>query len=133
MEFDGKEVWKTLITPTKIYVKPILSLLDKVDVKGMAHITGGGFIENIPRMFSTDGLTAVINKDSYPMPKIFDKMVEMGVDKDHMYNTFNMGIGFVLCVDEKDVDGVISELEKSGEKAYEIGYVTSGGEGVCLK
>ena len=133
MEFNGEEVWKTLITPTKIYVKPVLKLMEQFEIKGMSHITGGGFIENVPRMFNGRDLTAVINKDSYPMLPIFDKIVEMGVDKDHMYNTFNMGIGFVLAVDSKDADAVIKSLEEMGEKAYEIGHVISGGDGVCLK
>ena len=133
MEFNGEEVWKTLITPTKIYVKPVLKLLEKYDIKGMSHITGGGFIENVPRMFNGNNLTAVINKDSYPVLPIFDKMVEMGVDKDHMYNTFNMGIGFVMAVDAKDADNIIKVLQQMGEKAYEIGHVISGGEGICLK
>ena len=133
MEFNGEEVWKTLITPTKIYVKPVLKLLEKYDIKGMSHITGGGFIENVPRMFNGNNLTAVINKDSYPVLPIFDKMVEMGVDKDHMYNTFNMGIGFVMAVDAKDADNIIKDLQQMGEKAYEIGHVISGGEGICLK
>ncbi|MBE6049713.1 MAG: phosphoribosylformylglycinamidine cyclo-ligase [Clostridium sp.] len=133
MEFEGQEVWKNLITPTKIYVKPVLKLMEDFEIKGMSHITGGGFIENVPRMFNGRELTAVINKNSYPVPSIFDKMVELGVDKDHMYNTFNMGIGFVLCVNEKDVEPIIKSLKEMGEDAYEIGYVTSGGEGVCLK
>lgn len=133
MEFNGEEVWKTLIVPTKIYVKPVLKLLEKYDIKGMSHITGGGFIENVPRMFNGNNFTAVINKDSYPVLPIFDKMVEMGVDRDHMYNTFNMGIGFVMAVDEKDADNIIKDLQDMGEKAYEIGHVISGGEGICLK
>ena len=132
-EFNGEEVWKTLITPTKIYVKPVLKLLESYEIKGMAHVTGGGFIENVPRMFNGGDFTAVINKDSYPLPAIFERIVEKGVDKEHMYNTFNMGIGFVLAVSDADVAPIIKALEEMGEKAYEIGYVTSGGEGVCLK
>ncbi|MBY6929619.1 phosphoribosylformylglycinamidine cyclo-ligase [Clostridium botulinum] len=132
-DFKGEEVWKTLITPTKIYVKPILNLLENFDIKGMAHVTGGGFIENVPRMLNGRELTAVINKASYPLPAIFERIIEKGVDKDHMYNTFNMGIGFVLAVNEKDVEPIIKALIAMGEKAYEIGYITSGGEGVCLK
>ena len=132
-EFNGEEVWKTLITPTKIYVKPVLKLLESYEIKGMAHVTGGGFIENVPRMFNGGEFTAVINKDSYPLPAIFERIIEKGVNKDHMYNTFNMGIGFVLAVNEKDVAPIIKALEEMGEKAYEIGYVTSGGEGICLK
>ena len=88
-EFNGEEVWKTLITPTKIYVKPILSLIEKFDIKGMSHITGGGFIENVPRMFNGSELTAEIRKDSYPLPAIFEDMINKGVNRDHMYNTFN--------------------------------------------
>ncbi len=132
-DFNGEPVWKTLLTPTKIYVKPVLKLLEKFDIKGMAHVTGGGFIENVPRMFNGRELTAEIKKDSYPVPPIFDKIVEKGVDKEHMYNTFNMGIGFVMAVDEKDTHNIIHALEEMGEKAYEIGSVTAGGEGVCLK
>ena len=132
-EFNGEEVWKTLITPTKIYVKPILKLLESYEIKGMAHVTGGGFIENVPRMFNGGDFTAVIKKDSYPLPAIFERIIEKGVDKDHMYNTFNMGIGFVLAVSETDVAPIIKALVEMGEKAYEIGYVTSGGEGICLK
>ena len=132
-EFNGEEVWKTLITPTKIYVKPVLKLLETYEIKGMAHVTGGGFIENVPRMFNGGDFTAVINKNSYPLPAIFERIVEKGVDKDHMYNTFNMGIGFVLAVSDADVAPIIKALEEMGEKAYEIGYVTSGGEGICLK
>lgn len=132
-EFNGEPVWKTLITPTKIYVKPVLKLIESFEIRGMAHVTGGGFIENIPRMFNGRELTASINKESYPLPAIFDKMVQLGVDKDHMYNTFNMGIGFVLCVKKEDADAVKQALIEMGEKAYVIGSVTSGGEGICLK
>ena len=132
-EFNGRPVWEALLTPTKIYVKPVLALLEKYEIKGMAHITGGGFIENVPRMFNGRELTAVIRKDSYPLPKIFEEMEALGVDRDHMYNTFNMGIGFVLCVKEEDVNPILKELLEMGEVAYEIGHVTSGGEGICLK
>ena len=132
-EYFGKPIWETLLIPTKIYVKPVLKLLEKYEIKGMSHITGGGFIENVPRIFNKEGLTAVINKDSYPLPEIFEKMIELGVDKDHMYNTFNMGIGFVLCVKEEDVENILRELLEMGEVAYEIGFVTYGGEGVCLR
>ena len=133
MEFEGQEVWKNLIVPTKIYVKPVLKLMEQFELRGMAHITGGGFIENTPRMFNGRELTAVIKKDSYKVPSIFEKMIEMGVDRDHMYNTFNMGIGFMLAVKAEDAENVIKALKEMGEEAYEVGYVTSGGEGVCLK
>ena len=101
-DFNGEPVWKTLLTPTKIYVKPVLKLLEKFDIKGMAHVTGGGFIENVPRMFNGRELTAEIKKDSYPVPPIFDKIVEKGVDLERRCITIKMGIGFVMAVDEKD-------------------------------
>jgi phosphoribosylformylglycinamidine cyclo-ligase len=132
-EFNGKPVWETLIEPTKIYVKPILELMKSFKIKGMSHITGGGFIENVPRMFGDRKLTAVIDRSSYELPDIFKKIIEKGVDREHMYNTFNMGIGFVLCVSKEDVPGVINLLKELGEDAKEIGYVTAGGEGICLK
>lgn len=131
--FENQEIWKTLIEPTKIYVKPILELLNSVDVHGIAHITGGGFIENIPRMFKDETLTAVINKNSYELPNLFKKINDLGVDLDHMYNTFNMGIGMVLCVSKEDKDITLDILKQNKEDAIELGYVTSGGESICLK
>ncbi|WP_055667478.1 phosphoribosylformylglycinamidine cyclo-ligase [Desnuesiella massiliensis] len=132
LEFQGKTLGEILLTPTKIYVKPILELMKSFEIKGMAHITGGGFIENIPRMLPK-GLTSVINKHSYEIPAIYDYLNSLGVDYDHMYNTFNMGIGFVLCVEPSIKEKVMEALNSLGEKAYEIGYITSGGEGICLK
>ena len=132
-EFNGKPVWETLIEPTKIYVKPILELMKSFKIKGMSHVTGGGFIENVPRMFGDRELTAVIDRNSYELPDIFKRIIEKGVDREHMYNTFNMGIGFVVCVSKEDVPGVINLLKEFGEDAKEIGYVTAGGEGICLK
>ncbi|ELC8344808.1 MAG: phosphoribosylformylglycinamidine cyclo-ligase [Clostridium perfringens] len=132
-DFNGKAIWEELLTPTKIYVKPVLSLLEKFNIKGMAHVTGGGFYENLPRMLSKEGLSIVINKNSYEIPEIFKKLIELGVKEEEMYNTFNMGIGFVLCVEEDEVEEVLKELSKQGEKAFEIGYINAGGEGVCIK
>ena len=132
-DFNGKAIWEELLTPTKIYVKPVLSLLEKFNIKGMAHVTGGGFYENLPRMLSEEGLSIVINKNSYEIPEIFKKLMELGVQEEEMYNTFNMGIGFVLCVEEDEVEEVLKELSKQGEKAFEIGYINAGGEGVCIK
>ncbi|MDZ5254163.1 phosphoribosylformylglycinamidine cyclo-ligase [Clostridium sp. LIBA-8841] len=132
-EFNGKAVWEELLTPTKIYVKPVLRLIEKFNIKGMAHVTGGGFYENLPRMLSGAGLSIVINKNSYEIPEIFRKVMELGVREEEMYNTFNMGIGFVLCVDESEVEGILKELSEDGEKAFEIGYINAGGEGVCIK
>lgn len=132
-DFNGKAIWEELLTPTKIYVKPVLSFLEKFNIKGMAHVTGGGFYENLPRMLSKEGLSIVINKNSYEIPEIFKKLMELGVQEEEMYNTFNMGIGFVLCVEEDEVEEVLKELSKQGEKAFEIGYINAGGEGVCIK
>lgn len=132
-DFNGKAIWEELLTPTKIYVKPVLSILEKFNIKGMAHVTGGGFYENLPRMLSEEELSIVINKNSYEIPEIFKKLMELGVQEEEMYNTFNMGIGFVLCVEEDEVEEVLKELSKQGEKAFEIGYINAGGEGVCIK
>ncbi|EPB9414041.1 phosphoribosylformylglycinamidine cyclo-ligase [Clostridium perfringens] len=132
-DFNGKAIWEELLIPTKIYVKPVLSLLEKFNIKGMAHVTGGGFYENLPRMLSEEGISIVINKNSYEIPEIFKKLMELGVQEEEMYNTFNMGIGFVLCVEEDEVEEVLIELSKQGEKAFEIGYINAGGEGVCIK
>ena len=132
-DFNGKAIWEELLTPTKIYVKPVLSLLEKFNIKGMAHVTWGGFYENLPRMLSEEGLSIVINKNSYEIPEIFKKLMELGVQEEEMYNTFNMGIGFILCVEEDEVEEVLIELSKQGEKAFEIGYINAGGEGVCIK
>ena len=132
-DFYGDAVWKTLLTPTRIYVKPILSLMKDVDIKAMAHITGGGFIENIPRMFGGRNFTAVIDKSSYEIPNIFKRIMEKGVEEDHMYNTFNMGIGFVIAVSKEDAQKTMEKLKSLGEEPVLLGHVISGGEGVCLK
>lgn len=131
-DFNGKKIGDVLLTPTKIYVKPVLKLMEKFNIRGMAHITGGGFYENIPRMFKED-FTSVIDKNSFEVPEIFKHIIELGVDEDHMFNTYNMGIGFVLCVKDEDVEGIIKELDTMGEKAYKIGYVEKGDKKVCLK
>ena len=130
----GKTLGEALLAPTRIYVKALKNIKKSgVTVKACSHITGGGFYENVPRMLK-DGVRAVIRKDSYPVPPIFKLLAEKGkIEEKMMYNTFNMGIGFVLCVNEADVQVILNELEAMGEKAYEIGVVTAGGEGVCLK
>ncbi|WP_125152507.1 phosphoribosylformylglycinamidine cyclo-ligase [Clostridium rectalis] len=123
--FDEKTIGEEILTPTRIYVKSVSKILEKFHVKAMAHITGGGFYENIPRMFSKS-FTAVIHESSFPVPKIFKYLMDRGVEKNHMFNTFNMGIGFVICVDEEQCSDVIRELIQMGEKAYRIGYVKKG-------
>lgn len=132
IEFDGKKIGDALLTPTKIYVRPVLKLMESFDIKGMAHVTGGGFYENIPRMFKGD-FTAVIDKNSFNVPKIFEYLASFGLDEKQMFSTFNMGIGFVLCVNDEDSFKVIKMLKDSGLNAYKIGHVEAGGAGVCLK
>ena len=124
----GKTLGEELLTPTKIYVKAIKRLLNEgVDIKGMSHITGGGFFENLPRMLK-DGQGVEINVKSFPRPKIFDLIMEKGqIDEKEMYNVFNMGIGFVMALEDKDVDHVLELLKEMGEPAYVIGKVTDSG------
>ncbi|MGE6896732.1 phosphoribosylformylglycinamidine cyclo-ligase [Priestia flexa] len=115
-----------LLTPTKIYVKPVLQALEAAKVAGMAHITGGGFIENIPRMLP-DGLGVEIDYGSWPIPKIFDFLQEYGgLERKEMFEVFNMGIGFVLAVEPEEMNVVINAIESKGEKAFVIGRVTEG-------
>lgn len=125
IDLNGKNIGEVLLTPTKIYVKPVLSLLEKFNIKGMAHITGGGFYENIPRMFK-ENLNAVIDKNSFPLADIFKYMKDQGVEEKEMFNTFNMGIGFVLCVNKEDEEKVIKALIEMGERAYKIGHIENG-------
>ena len=125
----GKTLGEELLTPTKIYVKAIKHLLNKeIDIKGMSHITGGGFYENLPRMLK-DGLGVEINVNSFPRPEIFNLIMKTGnIEEKEMYNVFNMGLGFVMAVDAKDVDVVLSELASVNEPAYVVGKVTNSGE-----
>ena len=120
---------EALLAPTKIYVKSILSLIKSVDVHGMAHITGGGFDENIPRMLPA-GCMAVIEKGSFPIPPIFNYLQELGkLDSREMYNIFNMGIGMAIVVKKEDVQQAMEILKEAGETPFLIGYVARG-EGI---
>lgn len=122
----GKTLGETLLEPTRIYVKPVLDVIEKCGVKAISHITGGGFIENIPRMLS-DGLCAVIKKGTWDILPIFTLLQRAGnLTEREMYNTFNMGIGMVLAVDKSKADEVIGVLEAHGERASVIGYVAKG-------
>lgn len=122
----GGTLGGTLLTPTKIYVKPVLALLDEVKVKGMAHITGGGFIENIPRMLP-EGVNVEIDHGSWPVLPIFKLMQDKGsISNRDMFTTFNMGIGLVLVVSEADAENTLAVLRANGEEAYTIGRVTEG-------
>ena len=129
----GKTLGEALLEPTRIYVKALRNVKEAgVTIKGCSHITGGGFYENIPRMLP-DGVLAVVEKDSYDVPPIFDLLARTGDIEEHMmYNTFNMGLGMVLAIDEKDVEKTISALEAAGDKAWVVGKVEAGEKGVKL-
>ncbi len=129
----GKTLGETLLTPTKIYVKAIKSVKEAgVTIKGCSHITGGGFYENIPRMLP-DGVCAVIEKGSYPIPPIFGLMQKKGnVDEKMMYNTYNMGLGMVLALDPADVERTIAAIQAAGEEAWVVGKVQPGEKGVTI-
>ncbi|WP_417898200.1 phosphoribosylformylglycinamidine cyclo-ligase [Bacillus haimaensis] len=132
-KYEGlnRTLGEELLTPTKIYVKPILEVLKKYDINGMAHITGGGFIENVPRMLP-EGLQAEIDYGTWPIPPIFDLLQEVGeLNRTEMFNIFNMGIGMVLAVNEEILPEVVQILEANGEKAYLIGRVKEG-EGITF-
>ena len=129
----GATVAEVLLKPTKIYVKSILSLLEKVQVKGIAHITGGGFIENIPRILP-EGVSAEIVKNSYEVPPVFKVMQERAeITDEQIYNTFNMGIGMIVCVSPENVDATLASLKESGEDVCVVGKVVEGDRKVILK
>ena len=132
-ELGGKTIAEALLTPTKIYVKPVLALLEKVDVKGISHITGGGFYENIPRSIPK-GLTAKINKSAVKVLPIFDLIAKFGnIPERDMFNTYNMGVGMSIVVPAAEVELAIETLKQSGQDAYVIGEIVTGDEGVILE
>lgn len=127
----GKTLGEEILTPTRIYVKPLLALMKTFDIKGAAHITGGGFIENIPRMLP-EGFAARINLGSWDMRPIFDMLIsKANLTINDAYNTFNMGIGMVLAVNKEIADAVMAEAKELGETPFIIGDVIEG-EGVTL-
>lgn len=127
-ELGGQRLGDVLLTPTVIYVKPVKALLKKKNIHAMAHITGGGFYENVPRMLK-DGMGVEIDTNTFPRPAIFDFIQKRSDITDHeMYNVFNMGIGFVMAVDPADVDDVRAILSDNGQESYVIGHVTDTGE-----
>lgn len=130
----GTTLGEALLTPTRIYVKALKAVRDAgVTIKGCSHITGGGFYENIPRMLP-DQTTALIHKDSYPIPPIFGLLQRTGgLEEKMMYNTYNMGLGMVLAVDASDAEKTIDALKEAGEQAYLVGEVTAGGTGVIIE
>lgn len=127
----GKSLLDIILTPTRIYVNSVLELAEKFDILGLANITGGGFIENIPRIFP-DGIGCKVDIKSFPRPAIFELLKEKsGLGKSELYNTFNMGIGMVACVKQGDADSFVKAANALGEKAYIIGE-TIDGNGVAL-
>ena len=129
----GKSLGETLLTPTVIYVKPVLKLLEEVQVHSLAHITGGGFYENLPRAFG-ENLNACIRKGSWQMPPIFPLIQEVGEIPEHdMYNTFNMGIGMCAIVAPEDAEKAVKVLNDNGIKASIIGTITSGSHDVVFR
>lgn len=131
-ELDGKSLGETLLTPTRIYVKPILALSEKVTVKGISHVTGGGFYENIPRSIKK-GLYADLDKSSIRVLPIFDLIATKGrICERDMFNTFNMGVGMTVIVDKHDQTVALETLRQNGVNAYVIGQLANGDEGVRL-
>ena len=131
-ELGGKSVGEALLTPTKIYVKPILALLEQVKVKGISHITGGGFYENIPRSIP-DGLGAKVDKSAVRILPIFDLIAKVGgISERDMFNTFNMGVGMCVITSPEDAEKALEILKANGEDAYVIGEVIKSEEKVIL-
>ena len=129
----GKTLGEALIAPTRIYVQALKSIKKAgVTVKACSHITGGGFYENVPRML-IDGTHAVIKKDSYDIPPIFELLAEKGdIDEQMMYNTFNMGLGMIVAVDPADVDKTMAAIKEAGDTPYVVGHIEAGEKGVTL-
>ena len=126
------ELMLDLLTPTKIYVKPVLNLLRQVKVKGISHITGGGFYENIPRSLPK-GFSAKIKKSDVRVLPIFDRIAKTGkIDERDMFNTFNMGVGMSITVGSEDADNALKILKENGEDAYFLGETVKSDEGVII-
>ena len=131
-DLGGKSIAETLLTPTKIYVKSVLKLLETVDVKGISHITGGGFYENIPRSIP-DGLGAKIDKSAVKVLPIFDLIMKTGnIPERDMFNTYNMGVGMSITVAKEDVDKALAILRECGEDAYVIGEIIACDEKIVI-
>ncbi len=132
-ELGGKTLGETLLTPTKIYVKPVLALIDKVNVHAISHITGGGFYENIPRSLPK-GYSVKVDKSALKILPIFDLIQKVGgISERDMFNTYNMGVGMSIVVAKEDADKAIEVLKANGEDAYIIGSVIESDEGVIIE
>ena len=132
-ELGGKTIGEALLTPTRIYVKPVLALLEAADVKGISHITGGGFYENIPRAIP-DGLCAKVDRASVKIPAIFSLLQERGsIPERDMFNTYNMGVGMSVVVAKADAEKALEVLHKNGEDAYIIGSIIKGEDKIVIE
>ena len=132
-ELGGRTTAEALLTPTRIYVKPVLALLEKVNVKGISHITGGGFYENIPRSIP-DGLGAEIDRSAVKVLPIFDLIANTGnIPERDMFNTYNMGVGMSIVVSADEVEEAIKILKENGEDAYVIGKIVASEEKIVIK
>ncbi len=131
-ELSGKSLGETLLTPTKIYVKPVLALLSEVPVSGISHITGGGFYENIPRSIP-DGLCVQIDRSKVKVPEIFHLIQKAGnITERDMFNTYNMGVGMTVVVHPEDQERALQILQENGENAYVLGTITEGQEKIVI-
>ena len=129
-EFNGSTLGETLLTPTRLYVKPMLKLIDTVNVKSIVHVTGGGFYENIPRALNAR-TKAVIDKSKVRVLPVFEEIQKAGNISEHdMFNTFNMGVGMIAIVSEQEADKALATLKEAGEDAYVIGQVQEGQQGI---
>ena len=129
----GKTLGEELLTPTRLYPKLVLPLLEKVSVKGMVHITGGGFYDNIPRVLPT-GCAVTVDAAAWPMPAVFAQLQKWGqVEWSEMFRTFNMGIGFIMVVDPADEAAVLAHFEALGEPVYRLGDIREGNQDVVMK
>ena len=133
VELLGTTVGEAMLKPTRIYVKTVLGMLEKAEVKGMAHITGGGFLENIPRVLPDD-VDVIIEEGSWPVPPIFSLIESIGnIEKKEMYRTFNMGIGYVIITDQANAMKICDYMSEIKEEVYLIGMVVSGDKKVIVK
>ena len=129
-EFNGSTLGETLLTPTRLYVKPMLKLINAVQVKSIVHVTGGGFYENIPRALNAR-TKAVIDRSKVRVLPVFEEIQKVGNISEHdMFNTFNMGVGMIAIVSEQDADKALATLKEAGEDAYVIGQVQEGQQGI---
>lgn len=129
----GEPLGEILLSPTRIYVRTILKLMEEFDIKGLAHITGGGLLENVPRILP-EGLTARIEKDSWPLAGVFRELQRLGgIAEEEMYRTFNMGVGMVVIVRKEEAEGILEVARALGEEAYLIGEIIQGDAGIIIE